>query len=120
MALSALKNDRWHHTAASRALVEQLSPMGGSFFANKASRASSASLSGMYKSASDLHQTSIFSVGNGASLEDVLNSEIPSAAPSSGSDSSSELADVAMEKEECEEWAAAVIADVTLDRSRIR
>lgn len=86
LASAAVRNGRWHHAAASLALADQL------FAENNQQR----KLPALFKSKS--------SVG--------LIAE-PSMTQSSGSDSSSDSGDA--DHEECEEWAAAVIAEARVE-----
>jgi hypothetical protein len=103
LAYSAVENGRWHHSAASKALAEQLSPNEASLFAAKTG-------SGIHKSMSALHFPQMAKI---ALVEFPLPSKdlpcMPGMIQSSASDSSSDL--------DCEEWAANVIADVSLDKS---
>jgi len=100
---SALDNGRWHHSAASRALEQQLTPetLNRKFFPTSDIQSSFA----MYKSKSSVNFTSL-------SAEDFEDNSPPTplALPSaSGSDSSSDC--VEDQECDCEEWAAAFIAD---------
>jgi hypothetical protein len=105
LANSAIENGRWHHSAASTALAEQLSPKGGSLFA--------AASSGMHKS---LSAACFVHAGENLSiLEKAPKKDLPGMIQSSASDSSSDTGDA--DHEDCEEWAAAVIMDVSLDKS---
>jgi hypothetical protein len=108
LAVSAVVNDRWGHAAASRALVEQLSPHGGSLLLPNATD----SLTKKSQSAFDLKQ---FEIGLAGVNEPDRDKNMPSMTQSAGSDSSSDSGDV--DREDCEEWAAALIADVSLDTS---
>jgi hypothetical protein len=109
LATSAVENGRWHHSAASRALAEQLSPNGGSLLRSDRSSA-------MRKSASSAYFTAFFDEVEVLD-QPVQRNDVPGMA-SSVSDSSSEVDDMAVDgEEECEEWAAALIADVSLDKS---
>mmetsp|Transcript_16787 Transcript_16787/g.48223 ORF Transcript_16787/g.48223 Transcript_16787/m.48223 type:complete len:943 (+) Transcript_16787:682-3510(+) len=138
LAASAIANGRWHHSAAAASLVEQLAS------ANKAAPLASSpstpfssgadsnkpspkTLQFMFKSASSANFSSFMGdkkKKDGASprlksksLDDAVQEE-PEAAPpavqSSGSDSSSDVELEHEDEEECEEWAAAVIADVSI------
>lgn len=138
LATSAIANGRWHHSAAAASLAEQLAS------ANKAAPLSSSpstssnagandnmpspkTLQFMFKSASSANFSSF--VGDkkkkddssprlkSKSLDDVEQDDSappPAAVQSSGSDSSSDVELEHEEEEECEEWAAAVIADVSI------
>lgn len=86
LASAAVRNGRWHHAAASLALADQLC----------AENNQQRKLPALFKSKS--------SVG--------LIAE-PSMTQSSGSDSSSDSGDA--DHEECEEWAAAVIAEARVE-----
>lgn len=111
LALSAIENGRWHHAAASRALVEQLTPQHGGAMASMGSQ--------MRRCAS----TAQFKTNFIASFDDFKSgdSNVPSMTPSSVSDSGSEPEDCGASNEnlDCDEWAAALIADVSLDRTAI-
>lgn len=123
LSLSALENGRWHHSAASRALAEQLSPRGGPLIPSR--HHSMVGLSRMSKSTSAVHfkmsdfeDEAVISNLNGT-LDDVLKKDYPGMVQSSASDSSSETGDgpVEKEEEECDEWAAALLNNISLDRS---
>jgi hypothetical protein len=107
LAHNAVENGRWHHAAASRALVEQLSPKGGSLLVtnNKA---------GMSKSVSMVHFSQHDAAGVPVLAPPACENALPSMIQSSASDSSS---DTLEEHEDCEEWAANLIADVSMDKS---
>jgi len=111
LAHRAVESNRWHHTAASRALVEQLCPQ----YRRRSS---------MLSSVDDTRRTFYRSVSNAETASNSSNSpsdrsllreakDSPGMAQSSGSDSSSNNGDATEEKEECEEWAATLIADLT-------
>lgn len=110
LALVAVENERWHHSAASRALVEQLIPrrrsslLNADDFVREASRRFSRSISSVEMASLPSHPS-----------DQSLNRETmePGMAQSSGSDSSSDHGDGSLDKEECEEWAAELIADLT-------
>ena len=112
LAHRAVESNRWHHTAASRALVEQLCP-----HVRRRSSLIEAALEGrrsFHRSISNAETASNSSsppVSDRKLLRAAKGS--PGMAQSSGSDSSSNNGDVAEEKEECEEWAAEIIANVT-------
>jgi hypothetical protein len=116
LATVAVENERWHHSAASRALVEQLSPKpparGGRALAALFRRSQSSGEFLMSRvNALDVEEKDLsddcdfFNVVHGAS-------QSPSMAQSSESDSSSGLPADEEIKEDCEEWAANVIASV--------
>mmetsp|Transcript_22723 Transcript_22723/g.52564 ORF Transcript_22723/g.52564 Transcript_22723/m.52564 type:complete len:362 (-) Transcript_22723:2520-3605(-) len=98
LATSAVENGRWHHTTASRAIAEQLAPpaAGGTKGACVIKSASSADFSSF------------------ASNE---SSDVPGMVQSSASDASSDVGDAVIDGEECEEWAAAVVADVSKEKN---
>jgi len=109
LAASAIENGRWHHAAASRALEEQLNPKGGSLFAQTPNK---------------LGQKAVSAIDLSRYAEDltfiaVKMENIPAMIQSCASDSSSENgdADVYVDDENCEEWAANLIADVSLEKS---
>jgi hypothetical protein len=108
LAVSAVVNDRWGHAAASRALVEQLSPLGGSLLFPHSNNG----FAKKCQSAFDLKQ---FEIGLDCETEPDTDKNMPSMTQSAASDSSSDSGDV--DREDCEEWAAALIADVSMDTS---
>lgn len=105
LAAAAIENGRWHHAAASRALEEQLSPKGGSLFAQLTSKRVPKAVSAMDLSnyADDLGALAL------------KRDYIPAMIQSCASDSSSDNGDP--DGEECEEWAANLIADVSMDKT---
>lgn len=120
IAKSALDNGRWHHTAASRALEQQLTPassarigFNSNFLSPSVGKSNTGNFSTMFKSQSSVNFTSFrsaFEESNacGSSINS-LNPPTPLAQSSmSGSDSSSDSGE---EEEECDEWAAAFLAD---------
>ena len=114
LAESALENGRWHHAAASKALVEQLSPRGGSLLAYAASGSKAVKA----LSAVDLVQYSDGMVSMDAFVATKKDECVPGGVMSSGSDSSSDNGDGDIEEqEECQEWATNLIADISLDKS---
>ena len=130
LASSAIANGRWHHSAAAASLAEQLVSNDNVSFGDKHS---SKSLQIMFKSASSANFSSFISdknelssscpKGNSAEAEDVLQDGTeapPAVVQSSGSDSSSDAGLEHEDEEECEEWAAAVIADVSVDKETSR
>jgi len=105
LAVCAIENGRWHHTTASRALVEQLSPctlstLGGCITDRMSTSPSKLQFKEVYHPL-DKQQ------------------EYPAMAHSSASESSSEAEEGIIEAEDCEEWAAGIIADVRLDKSLV-
>jgi hypothetical protein len=106
LAESAIENGRWHHAAASRALADQLSPVGGSLFSSSPGRKIQKSMSAL-----TLPQ---FSEGL-AGLAAATKSDTPGMIQSSASDSSSDAGEA--DHEDCEEWAASLIMDVSLEQS---
>jgi len=104
LAESAIRNDRWDHAVASRAIQEQLSPNGGSLLTPNLNN----SFTRKAASAFDLTGLARSKDFNGVTT-------IPGMTQSAGSDSSSYSDDV--DNEDCEEWAAEVITAVTLDTS---
>lgn len=106
LAESAIENGRWHHSAASRALAEQLAPNAGSLLN------SSPSTHRIRKSASALSMSQYALDGFRIHSK---QEPMPGMIQSSASDSSSDTGEV--EREDCEEWAAEVIADVSLEKS---
>jgi hypothetical protein len=110
LAESAIRNDRWGHAAASRALAEQLSPHGGSLLtpcSNKNGFGRRAA------SAFDLNE--LAALTGSSNRGPAADRNMPSMIQSAGSDSSSDSGDV--EREDCEEWAAELIKNVTMDTS---
>lgn len=123
LSLSALENGKWHHTAASRALAEQLTPRGAPLLPQQTRRSSMSCCpdnhSRMYKSASSVHFSGIIGDLEGALAEDDSKKDFPGMAQSSASDSSSEAGDgdVVTEKEECDDWAANLLTNISMDRT---
>jgi hypothetical protein len=115
LAQVAVENERWHHTAASRALAEQLcTRRRSSMMSDTELRAS---IQRMHKSASSAEfSSSLHGSPSDHSLDQV--EESPEMQQSSVSDTTSEVSDdaAAEEKEECEEWAASFIAELSLDQ----
>ena len=104
VAFEAVHNNRWHHAAASRALASLLTPTSQGVTTSKSQGGlSSRSMMSMVKSASSVNFSS------SSFIDRERNSTQPGMANSSGSDSSSDAEDV--EEEECEMWAATVIAN---------
>merc|ERR1712238_331525 len=104
LAESAIRNDRWDHAVASRAIQEKLSPNGGSLLTPNLKN----SFTRKAGSAFDLTGLARSKDFNGVTT-------IPGMTQSAGSDSSSCSDDV--DNEDCEEWAAEVITAVALDTS---
>mmetsp|Transcript_31166 Transcript_31166/g.45622 ORF Transcript_31166/g.45622 Transcript_31166/m.45622 type:complete len:756 (+) Transcript_31166:646-2913(+) len=103
----AVQNGRWHHVAASRAIEEQLVSESAPKKEGMPQKPPA-----MLKSASSINFSSFTS-----DLSDNFNqTKLPPMAQSSGSDSGSDAGVSTVEPEECEEWAAAVIADVTFEQ----
>ena len=99
LAHVAVENERWHHSAASRALVDQLVPRPhANFVDNSQARRFSRSISSIEMSKLPSHPSD-------HSLNRDENLELMAAL--SDSDSSSDIA------EDCNEWAAELIADLT-------
>jgi len=99
LATSVFGNGRWHHSAASRAIADLLSP--------QHEVCSRASFRRVVKSASSVDIT----------LLNKHSEEFPTMTQSSLSDASSDVGDaVIIEQEDCEEWAAAIVADVSLEK----
>eukprot|EP00980_Cylindrotheca_fusiformis_P008877 scaffold1900_cov123-Cylindrotheca_fusiformis.AAC.3 len=108
LADSAIENGRWDHSAASRALADQLAPNAGSLLN------SSPSAIRMRKSVSAVDVSQY--AKDLAEFEVPLKQEpLPGMIQSSASDSSSDTGE--LELEACEEWAADVIADVSMEKS---
>lgn len=100
LATSAVENGRWNHVAASKALADQLSPDGGSLLQQRKDTPVS-----VFKSVSSINLASF-----GIEASAVKSAEIPSMTQSQeGSDTDS------VDDDNCEEWAASIIADVSLD-----
>ena len=120
LAHAAVENERWHHSAASRAIVEQLTPHQRRFSVLTTESNSSASRP-LLKSASSAGIASLPSNSSSGSLgvpPFVLEEEgdvLPGMAQSAASDSSSEN-EGHVDVEDCGEWAANVIADVSVDQ----
>eukprot|EP00560_Eucampia_antarctica_P004962 CAMPEP_0197833890 /NCGR_PEP_ID=MMETSP1437-20131217/20464_1 /TAXON_ID=49252 ORGANISM="Eucampia antarctica, Strain CCMP1452" /NCGR_SAMPLE_ID=MMETSP1437 /ASSEMBLY_ACC=CAM_ASM_001096 /LENGTH=715 /DNA_ID=CAMNT_0043438199 /DNA_START=462 /DNA_END=2609 /DNA_ORIENTATION=+ len=95
LASAAVRNGRWHHAAASRALADQLSAENNQHH-----------ISSLFKSKSSV------SLHVSDHMKPTLHAPHRMAF-SSGSDSSSDNGDV--DQEECEEWAAAIIAEARVE-----
>lgn len=105
LAESAIENGRWHHAAASRALEEQLAPQGGSLLSPAPHK--------VHKAMSAIN-LSHYSEGLSA-LVDAKKESVPGMIQSSASDSSSDNGEA--DRDDCEEWAANLILDVSLENS---
>lgn len=114
LATVAVDNERWHHSAASRALVDQLSPNPTAASADRSSgfRLHKCASSGeMLSFSSD--SSSVNHIAESLTEALARHAESPTMVPSTASsDSSTESVDAVNEKDECEEWAANVLADV--------
>jgi hypothetical protein len=108
LAESAVENGRWHHVAASRALEEQLSPKGGSLFAHTPNKA-------VHKTMSAINLSHYSEDLASLSVQTKKGRIVPGMIQSSASDSSSDNGEV--DRDDCEEWAANLIADVSIDQS---
>ena len=111
LAESAVENGRWGHAAASRALAEQLTPKGGSLLSPNNSKPLQKAVSAL-----NLPNYSHGGLTEEGSAEKKKKDPMPGMIQSSASDSSSDSVD-GPDGEECEEWAAALIADVSLEQS---
>eukprot|EP01083_Nonionella_stella_P087202 242499_1 len=101
---SAIDNSRWGHIVASRALEQQLSPQLGI----RRHRGIGNSQQSIFKSMSSMDFSSMRSKEGGFDL----SSPPTPMAQSSGSESSTETDGIAsVDDEECEEWAAAFVAN---------
>lgn len=118
LSLSALENGRWHHSAASRALADQLTPHGGPQISQRRSSMGSGSSSSggrIVKSASSVHFKSAMSDLEVATADTGAKKEnLPGMAQSSASDSSSEAGDAVPENEDCDEWAANLLTNINI------
>ena len=104
VASEAIHSNRWHHAAASRALASQLTPLNqGDNMSQPQSGLPNISMMSMVKSASSVNFSS------SSFFDRDQKTTQPCMANSSGSDSSSDAEDVG--EEECEVWAATVIAN---------
>lgn len=128
LSSAAIENERWHHQAASRAIVEQLSPR----HPRRSSVHSSASSgrSSMTKSSSsveflNLHRDSevrsslseALAASGGGGAGSGRDSPAAMAQSSASSDSSSDAGEPGEKDEcDCEEWAASIIMDVSVDQ----
>uniref|UniRef100_A0A6U5NS36 Uncharacterized protein n=1 Tax=Grammatophora oceanica TaxID=210454 RepID=A0A6U5NS36_9STRA len=113
LATSAVENGRWHHSAASRALVDQLTPTAVDDRRLLLLGSERGSSTRLIKSASSAN----FSLSDGLSIGSTPVN-VPGMMQSSGSDSGSEEDDgVTSAGDAMDEWAATIIADVSLDQS---
>lgn len=106
LAESAVRNDRWDHGVACRAIQDQLLPNGGSLLNPNLKKNSFAR-----KAASAFDLTGL---ARRSSKNACCTTNVPGMTQSA-SDSSASSDDV--ETEDCEEWAAEVITAVALDTS---
>jgi hypothetical protein len=103
LAHVAVESDRWHHSAASRALVEQLRPQHRS---STNSHGANPRLFFKASSSADLSSHS-------REINEFDPEDSPNMAQSSASDSSSNNGDEDEDQEDCDQWAASFIADLT-------
>lgn len=101
LAKSAIRNDRWGHAVASRAIQDQLSPHGGSL------------LSPNPKNSFVRKAASAFDL---AGLDRSKETNMPGMTQSAGSEDSSSISDDA-ENDDAGEWAAELVNAVSLDTS---
>ncbi|GKY95076.1 hypothetical protein MPSEU_000471700 [Mayamaea pseudoterrestris] len=122
LAYVAIKNDRWHHSAASRAIVEQLNPV---FQRRSSVAAGLSSKNWISKAASSSNFLSLHKGSHGQKViadASLFAAEFapPGMAQSSASSESSvepvDAIDEAEENEDCEEWAASVILNVSVEQ----
>jgi len=113
LAHVAVKNESWHHTAASRALADQLCPRRRSSMVSTVSSSDKARRS-FHKAVSSVELSD-----HSRSEEDDLDLDSDGSSPdmvrSSASDTSSLNGDAPDDPEDCEEWAASLIADLAVD-----
>jgi hypothetical protein len=109
IAKYAVDNGRWHHTAASRALEQQLSSQYSPQHGLDRTSKRNDSKMGIFKSHSSLN----FSSSLGESPVSEFNDAPRIMSPSSGSDTGPDDGDdpASVGEVECEEWAASLIAD---------
>lgn len=103
LAILAVENGRWNHAAASKALASQLSPDGGSLLQHR--KESSANV---FKSVSSINLVSL-------RAEADAGGTMPAMTQSTGSDTDSDSVDDD-DHTDCNEWAASMIADISLDQ----
>lgn len=125
LSSAALENERWDHTAASRAIADQLSPRHprrSSMLSRLSSASSGSGRASITKSTSSVEFLALTrdSEVRSSLSEALAHRDSPAMAQSSASDSSTDAADgdgeIADEKEECECWAASIIMDVSVDQ----
>jgi len=120
LAHVAVENESWHHTAASRALVEQLCPRRRSSMLTVSSQGQQARRSFTKAVSSvDLSDHSR-SPEDDLDLDDspgMVQSQSSSASDTSSFNGDADAdGDAAEEQEECEEWAATLVADLTAEQ----
>lgn len=122
VASSAVHSDRWHHTAASRALAHQLSPENDD---QEVTHQNSDQDSSGHKHNMLLKSASSFNISSFSIISD-KNPPPPPMQPSASDvddDSSSDTGDASCDDGACKEWAASVIAtklDAQVCPSKIR
>lgn len=120
LSVIAVDNERWHHAAASRALAEQLTPKTCYFQRTNSKRRflKSASSADFALPFSDFSDSAELASATSSDLIDkpLSPADSPGMVQSSASDSSVEPGDNICEKEDCEQWAAGVIANVSVDQ----
>jgi len=104
IAQSAVHNGRWHHAAASKALADQLV-----YHEDNTTVRSS-----LHRVTTNPAISSLAISSSSNFYEESTHMPTPMAS-SSGSDSSSDTGDFVGEREECDEWAAAVMDRVKLE-----
>jgi hypothetical protein len=125
LAHAAIENERWHHSAASRALEQQLSPCLQVQYLDRSALRSSHK----YRSSGDLVVLGSLSLDDEDEDDEDVEEEMlgefepstpPYMAQSSASDSSTDSNEfMQTEKEECEEWAAKLIANVDEEKATL-
>lgn len=98
LASVAVENGKWHHSAASRAIEDQLQE-------NIPLRNVG---SGIKKFKSMVDFASLL-------CDNVVESAVPASLMTSASESGSEIGDIDQDQDECEKWASLIIADVQID-----
>eukprot|EP00591_Stephanopyxis_turris_P000194 CAMPEP_0195520564 /NCGR_PEP_ID=MMETSP0794_2-20130614/17166_1 /TAXON_ID=515487 /ORGANISM="Stephanopyxis turris, Strain CCMP 815" /LENGTH=761 /DNA_ID=CAMNT_0040649947 /DNA_START=1368 /DNA_END=3654 /DNA_ORIENTATION=+ len=111
LATAAVENEKWGHTAASSALVEKLSSE------NPTTAVPAPLPTSMRKSVSSVGLSSISFDAKVLARGAPSEGPTPPSVQTSGSDSSSDAGDVFADRKECDEWAASLIADVSMDVS---
>jgi hypothetical protein len=114
LAHAAVENERWHHGAASRALVEQLTPhrrlsMVDSSSGYRIRKSVSSGRFSIGSSTTEPLEGPPFIVDDGRASPGMAHSSVSSESSSDSGDN------VDCENVDCEEWAANVIADVSVD-----